>query len=190
MAKSGEQRNSPKACLYQHGVTVQIEHFSYSSQDLCFYLGLVRRQPNSKPRRADHGFDADNSSFAFQVKHALEGICRDPFQPGNQMRLVKSHDRLPIVGRFKRQMDLAAADVIRLGTLHSSRPLWFHRRSLIGPTDFARAHACLSRLSSIGEKQDARPVDPRGGLAFDPTINFASFVAPDDVVGKARGRLL
>ena len=81
------------------------------------------------------------------------------------------------------------ASVTRLGTLLSSCALQFQDQSLLRLTDFARAHARLSRLSSVGEKQDARPVDARGGPAIGPTIDFGSLVAPDDVVGKAHGRL-
>jgi len=46
LAKSCEQRNSPKASLDHHGITVQIEHFSYSLDDIGSYLGLVRCDVN------------------------------------------------------------------------------------------------------------------------------------------------
>ena len=98
LAEICEQRNPPKAPLYHHGITVQIEHFSYSLDDICSYLGLVRRDANFELRRAGHCFYANNSGSARDVKHSLEGVCRDPFQPWNQMRLVESHNRLPIVG--------------------------------------------------------------------------------------------
>ncbi len=96
MAKTREQRNSSKAPLNQHGITVQIEHFSYSPHDI-FYLELVRCYPNFELRHADHFFYAHNASIAIHVKYSLERAGRDPFQPWNQMRLVKSYDRPPII---------------------------------------------------------------------------------------------
>ena len=65
-----EQRNSLKAFLDHHGITIQIEHFSYSPDDGECYLGIVGCDADCEMRRAARRGNADKADDVIDAKHA------------------------------------------------------------------------------------------------------------------------
>lgn len=97
-AQTCEQRNSLETLLNQHGITIQIEHFSYSPDDSQYYLGIVGCDTDCEVRCAAHRGNADKADDVIDAKRARKRIFRDSFEARDRMRLVEAKDAPPIVG--------------------------------------------------------------------------------------------
>src|ERR1043166_1194976 len=93
-------------------------------------------------RRIRQRFKAKISDRVTDSKNPLEEAVRGGFNVRNEMRLIESYDRLPIVRRAKRKSEIyAIAAVFSRGSPAElgRRPAKTFRKSVVEPSERAKA---------------------------------------------------